>query len=117
MKEGNVIIAPMPQTDGAVKNRPVLILREMPPFRDMLVCGISTQLHQAVKDFDETIETSDDDFSESGLVAKSLIRLGFLTVIPQNQIAGSIGSISPARHNRLLEKLSYYLIQRRQNGS
>lgn len=33
MKEGDVIIAPMPQADGAVKNRPALILREMPPFQ------------------------------------------------------------------------------------
>lgn len=53
---------------------------------------------------------------DSGLVAESLIRLGFLTVIPQNQIAGSIGLISSARHKRLLEKLSDYLVQRQQNG-
>ena len=42
MKEGDVIIVPMPQADGAVKNRPAVVLREMPPFRDVLVCGVST---------------------------------------------------------------------------
>lgn len=43
MKEGDVVIVPMPQADGMVKNRPAIILREMPPFRDLLVSGVSTQ--------------------------------------------------------------------------
>ena len=32
MKEGDVVIVPLPQADGSVKNRPAIILREMPPF-------------------------------------------------------------------------------------
>jgi len=35
MKEGDVVIVPMPQADGAVKNRPTIVLREMPPVRDV----------------------------------------------------------------------------------
>lgn len=66
MKEGDVIIVPMPQADGMVKNRPAIILREMPPFRDALVCGVSTQLRQAAKDFDEVISPTDADFEASG---------------------------------------------------
>ena len=31
MKEGDVILTPVPQADGLVKNRPAIILREMPP--------------------------------------------------------------------------------------
>lgn len=46
MKEGEVILTPVPQADGKVKNRPALILREMPRYKDFLVCGISTQTHQ-----------------------------------------------------------------------
>lgn len=111
MQEGDVVIVAMPQANGTIKQRPALVLREMPPFQDMLVCGISTQLQQAVKGFDETIAPSDSDFAASSLVGKSLIRLGFLTVVPQTQIVGVIGSISPTRHRRLLEKLSDYLIQ------
>ena len=41
MKEGDVVIVPMPQADGMSKNRPAIVLREMPPFRDVLICGIS----------------------------------------------------------------------------
>ena len=111
MKEGDVIIVPMPQADGAVKNRPAIVLREMPPFRDVLVCGVSTQIHQAAKDFDEVISQSDTDFSASGLISESLIRLGFLVVASRSKVVGSIGSIASERHRRLLHTLGHYLIQ------
>ena len=77
MKEGDVVLTPVPQANGEIKNRPAIVLRELPLYRDFLVCGISTQLHQQVKDFDETISPSDIDFSSSGLKSESLIRLGF----------------------------------------
>lgn len=111
MKEGDVVIVAMPQANGTIKNRPTIILREMPPFQDMLVCGVSSQLHQQVKDFDEIISPTDNDFTARSLLGKSLIRLGFLTVVPQSQIVGVIGLISTTRHRRLFEKLSDYLIR------
>lgn len=111
MKESEIVLTPILQADGKVKNRPALILREMPPFNDFLVCGISTQIHQKVKDFDEVISKTDADFSKSGLVADSLIRLGFLAVLPSAKIIGSIGSVSEERHERLLNNLSNYLIK------
>lgn len=109
MNEGDVILALIPQADGVEKNRPALILREMPPFGDMLVCGISTQIHQAVPGFDEVITGTDDDFSPSGLVSDSVVRLGFLGVFPRSKIVGSIGRVAPKRHERLLMKLSAHL--------
>jgi mRNA interferase MazF len=111
MKEGDVVIVPMPQADGVSKNRPAIILREMPPFRNVLICGVSTQLRQATKDFDEVISPSDADFVSSGLKEESLIRLGFLVVVPRSKIVGSIGGISSERHKRLLQRLSAYLVQ------
>ena len=62
MKEGEVVIVAMPQANGMIKNRPTIVLREMPPFQDMLVCGVSTQLHQEVKDFDEIISRLEREF-------------------------------------------------------
>lgn len=111
MKEGDVVLTPIPQADGAVKNRPAIILREMPPYGDLLVSGISTQLDKEVKGFDDVISSDDDDFSASGLHTTSLIRLGFLAVLPSRQIIGTIGSLSSTRHRRLLETLSKYLIR------
>ena len=106
-----MVIVPLPQADGRIKDRPAIILRELPPFRDVLICGVSTQLRQVVKDFDEIISRSDADFGSSGLREESLVRLGFLVVVPRNKIVGTIGSISPQRHKRLLQRLSEYLVQ------
>lgn len=109
MKEADIVLAALPQADGVLKKRPALLLREMPPYSDFLVCGISTQLHQYVPDFDEIIALNDPDFKQSGLLASSVIRLGFLAVLPTTRIAGSIGSLSSARYERLLKRLSTYL--------
>ncbi|MEK6300618.1 MAG: hypothetical protein AABO41_07850 [Acidobacteriota bacterium] len=67
-------------------------------------------MRHAVKDFDEVIAPADVDFVASGLNAESLIRLGFLTVLPHQNIVGSIGSIASERHKRLLKRLSDYLV-------
>ena len=110
MKEGDVILTPIPQADGSVKNRPAVVLREMPRYHDLLVCGVSTQLYQRVEGFDEIVSPGDPDFSSSGLLSESLIRLGFLAVLPRKSIAGSIGAISSGLHKRLLKRLSDYLV-------
>ena len=113
MNQGDVILTPVPQADGILKNRPAIFLREMPPYRDVLACGISTQLHQEVKGFDEVLRSADLDFAATGLRVTSLIRLGFLTVLPRSAVIGSIGAISIHRHRRLLKRLSDYLIRLR----
>ena len=125
MKEADVALTPIPQakkpgfldksmslTDMLNKNpvSEVVLLRELPPYQDFLVCGISTQLHQEVVGFDDVISPDDSDFIASGLRVKSLIRLGFLAVVSRNKVIGSIGSISSARHERLLTTLSNYLV-------
>jgi mRNA interferase MazF len=110
VKEGEVILASLPQADGARKLRPALLLRILPPFGDYLACGVSTQLHQAIPGFDEVLRNEHPDFVDSGLLANSVIRLGFLAVLTSQRIVGSIGHISPDRHARLLRRLSQHLV-------
>ncbi len=86
----------------------------MPPHGDLLVCGVSTQLRHEIRDFDELIQPDDPDFASSGLKAASLIRLGFLVVLPVSSFLGSIGSIAPERHRRLVQRLSVYLVRGRE---
>ena len=109
MKEADIVLTPVPQADGQTKNRPALVLREMPGFGDFLVCGISTQLHQHVTGFDDMITVKDFDFQQSGLKMDSVIRLGFLAVLPRKNLAGTIGSISATRQALLLGTLAKYL--------
>ena len=99
----------LPQADGRTKARPVILLRQMPPFSDWLVCGVSTQLHLEVVGFDDVIEPAYTDFGGSGLKAPSLIRLGFLAVLPSESLLGVLGSISAERHRRLLQRLGAFL--------
>ncbi|KAF0248240.1 MAG: hypothetical protein FD167_2359 [bacterium] len=110
MKKGDVVITSILQADGKIKNRPTIILCEMPPYNDFLVCGISTRLHQYASGFDELIAPTDSDFGSSRLLSKSIIRLGFLTVIPDKDIVGVIGNIAPERHKKILDRLGNYLI-------
>jgi mRNA interferase MazF len=110
MKEGDVILVPLPQADGQRKPRPAILLKTLPPFGDFLVCGVSTQLRQQVRGLDELILRSDKDFAESGLQMDSVIRTGFLAVFTQQQVIGDIGEISPERHWRLLKQLSEFLV-------
>ncbi|MEI6522909.1 MAG: type II toxin-antitoxin system PemK/MazF family toxin [Bacteroidota bacterium] len=109
MKKSDVVLAALSQQDGITKQRPILILKEMPLFGDFLVCGISSQLTHFVNGFDEIIELSDKDYKLSGIVKPSIIRLGFLAVIPRKSIAGAIGKISDERYYRLIKNLTEYL--------
>lgn len=91
------------------KNRPALVLCPMRPYGDLLVCGITTQRHHAVADFDDLLSPEDPDFSAAGLAATSLIRLGFLSTIPLTEIKGRIGAVSTERHHQLLRRLAAHL--------
>jgi mRNA interferase MazF len=110
MKEGDVILVPLPQADGQRKPRPAVILKILPPFGDFLVCGISSQLRQQVHGLDELILQRDNDFAASRLQMDSLIRVGFLAIYTPQQVVGSIGEISSERHLRLLRQLAEFLV-------
>ena len=109
MEEAKIVLVAMPQSDGFYKNRPALVLRKLPSYADFLVCGISTQLHQEVKGFDEVIAADDNDFQLSGLRSTSLIRLGFLAVVNNSDIIGEIGELTERRYKELIRRLADYL--------
>src|SRR5215210_1066650 len=98
MKEGDVVLAALPISGGGSKNRPVVVLKAMRPYDDLLVCGVSTQMHQAVEDFDEILSPGENDYVSSGVAATSLIRLGYLGLVSQTDVLGTIGEISKERH-------------------
>lgn len=51
MQESKIILTPISQANGAIKNLPALVLRKMPKYQDLLVCGVSTQLKQYIPNF------------------------------------------------------------------
>jgi mRNA interferase MazF len=109
-QEGEIVLVSVLQGDGGAKKRPVVLLKELHAYGDFLVCGLSTQLHQEVPDFDEVIGPDDSDFASSRLKTNSLIRLGFLAVITKVQAQSPIGHISKERLKRLQTRLANFLL-------
>ncbi|MEP6465462.1 MAG: type II toxin-antitoxin system PemK/MazF family toxin [Parafilimonas sp.] len=110
MQAGDIVLIEMLQSDGNYKLRPALILKPLPKYNDFLVCGISTQIHQYIKDFDEILNESDFHFTKTGLNKTSLIRLSFIAVVPSANIFGSIGKLQPLLLKELLQRLSTFLV-------
>ena len=105
MQEGDIAIASIQQSDGAYKPRPVVLLRQLPGYGDYLVCSISSQLRQAVPQFDEVLQPDVDN----RLRVTSVIRLSNLIAIPALDIDRAIGYIPDALHRDLLQRLAKYL--------
>jgi mRNA interferase MazF len=109
MEEGQIILAVF-ETDKERKNRPALILRKSPKYNDYLLCGITSKLHEEIKDFDFLIDKNHADFPESGLKNDGLIRLFFLGIVREEEILGTIGSISNSTLLILQKRLADYIL-------
>ncbi|MEO7485179.1 MAG: type II toxin-antitoxin system PemK/MazF family toxin [Ferruginibacter sp.] len=111
MTEGDILIAKIPQ-DISVKIRPVLFLRRLPSYNDILVCAISTQQHQLIKDFDILLSEASPEFKSTGLLKASVIRLSALAELSLETIPGSIGKVSNSHLQMLKNKLASYLLRK-----
>ena len=108
MTPGDVVLIQLPQVpSGAPKARPALVLALLPGiYQNVLICGISTQLHDLQPDWDERIEPGDSDFSRSGLRRDSAIRPSYLYGADSREIAGVIGRIDARRLDRVRRRLA-----------
>jgi mRNA interferase MazF len=109
INEGDIALVELPHA-GAIKLRPALILKRLPTFNDYLVCGISTQQHHYIDNFDEIVDESDPLFPGTGLHKSSIIRLSSLAVFSRDKILNSIGKIPPALHQSLLKRLADFIL-------
>ena len=87
----------------------MLLARIPGVYDDWLVCMVSTQVAQAVPDFDEVVQDSDPDFPTSGLNQTSVIRCGRLAVVDGSVLLGSIGEIGHERMERIRHRLREWL--------
>ncbi len=110
MREGDIVLIDLPQSGGGSKLRPALILKQLPKYNDFLVCGISTQVHQYIKEFDEILNELDVDFKQTGLYRTSVIRIFVLAVVLSQKISGSIGNITATKHTEILQRMAKFLL-------
>ena len=59
MTEGDVALTSLPQADGRTRPRPAILLRQVPPFSDWLICGVSTQYEVALSIPNELLESGE----------------------------------------------------------
>ncbi len=111
MNPGDVLLLPMGSFGGGgTKLRPALLLALLPgAYQNLLVCGISTQRHLIEPNWDEEIQPADGDFAGSGLHQASLIRLSYLRSADTSEVAAIIGSVEPARLDRLRTRLADHI--------
>ncbi|MGH7944815.1 MAG: type II toxin-antitoxin system PemK/MazF family toxin [Opitutaceae bacterium] len=111
MTAGDVALTSLSQADGSTKIRPVLLLKRFPPFGDFLVCGISSQVHQEVVGFDYIVAAGTSEFAGSGLKVTSLVRVGYLAILPESHLVGRLGAVPESTLTTLLRRLSDYLVK------
>lgn len=77
----------------------------MPGYGDILVCGISTQLRQAIPGFDEVLTPT----PANALKQTSVVRLSNLIAIPPTDILRVVGRVPDTLLNTLRQRLADYL--------
>jgi mRNA interferase MazF len=105
---GEIVLLRMPQPDLLEgKLRPVLVLSALPGrFGDVLVWGVSSQLHQEIPQWDERLTPDDPDFATSGLKVASVTRLYWLAAVSPDVSVGALGFIAQDRLLRLRQRLA-----------
>ncbi len=109
MQAGDIALLNMLHPDGTKKPRPVLLLKQVKPFNDWIVCAVSTQLQQEVKGFDIVILNTDADFAATGFKQSSVIRLGMISTVSKGSIPGVIGRISSTALQMLKKRLAAHI--------
>lgn len=111
MKPGDIVLIRFPQANlQAGKLRPALIISTVPGrHSDLLLAMISSRIHQAIPNFDEMIETTEADYTTTGLKARSVIRVARLVTVEASVINARLGAVSDSRLQRVKSRLVKWL--------
>lgn len=105
MNKGDIVLAKMPASGYSFKLRPVLIINIFPPYNDLFVCGISSQIHQHIEGLSFIMRESDDFFEKSGLSKSSVIRINYLATVPASKVFGRLGNVPNDIFKQILTRL------------
>lgn len=103
LKKGDLVLVPFPFTDlKTTKLRPSIVLWVDPSGLDITVCFISSQKISKIALDEFVIETTDAEFSQTGLKITSKVKVSKIVTIERNLIARKLGKLG----NDLLQKLN-----------
>jgi mRNA interferase MazF len=111
MKSGDIVLVRFPQADlKAGKLRPAIVVAIAPSrHSDLLLALISSRTYQAIPEFDDIIDISDDDYLMTGLKTTSVIRLSRLATVESSVISARLGNISLDRLKHIKTRLIDWL--------
>ncbi|MBP8034642.1 MAG: transcriptional regulator [Bacteroidia bacterium] len=109
MKPGDILKVKLQQADGKFKSRPAVAIKQIAPYNDWIVCGISGSIGLEVKGLDIIIDNRHSDFLTWGLPYSGIIRVGFISNISSKYIEGSLGKVSDATHQHIIDNLIGFL--------
>jgi len=75
----------------------------------LLLALITSRTYQTIPAFDEIIEISDDDYADSRLKVRSVVRLACLTSVEESVVNARLGNISPHRLEQVRQRLIAWL--------
>jgi len=108
-KAGDIILTPFPFTDlSGNKVRPALVLGIQNGGDDITVCFISSILPQKVHKFDVVIDQKDEDFKDTGLKLKSVIKTTKIATLDKAVVLGKIGNLDVANIKKVKKVLKVY---------
>lgn len=107
MTRGKVVLVPFPFNDfSTTKVRPAVCLTEpIGPYRHVVLAFITSQIPADLLDSDVVLDSSEEDFAETGLRVTSTIRLHRLMTITTALIQRELGKLSPRVQAKVQEKL------------
>ncbi len=93
-EQGTIVLVPFPFTDlTSVKTRPAVVISFRERGNDVVIAMISSQ-HARLHALDLLLESTDANFSETGLRATSLINVARIVTLDKKLIYGKLGKLS-----------------------
>jgi mRNA interferase MazF len=105
--KGKLVLVHFPFDDFlTTKVRPALCLTEpIGSYQHVVIAFVTSQVHRADESTDLPIQTTDPDFSSTGLKVDSAIRLHRLVTIPVSLVIRELGTLSPAQQQGVTDGL------------
>ena len=117
MNEGDIALAPLPQADGQIKNRPWFcsgVCRRLAISSSAASAPNSTSAWRALT---KRSRRTTRNLPPADSRRRRSSGLGFLAVLPDSALLGKIGSLSSKRRLRLLANLCRHLSSQEQSGA
>lgn len=102
-----IVLVPFPFDDlTGIKVRPAICLtHKISGYNHVIIAFITSQISKANENSDIILNTTDFDFSKTGLKSDSAIRLHRVITIPTNIIKRQLGVLPTHYHKNLSQKL------------